>query len=266
MSTERSIPLNYVQSAAPENRAYDTRRDDDVFKTPAISIYDVDYAVYYYLSNVIKPQVEENERMVDLPFVFASGEMWGQIQSRGYMRDKNGKLLLPYGVIRRNSMTEDTRFSKLDVNQAPPSHNINIRPRLERNFDNIRDRHSMTTNSSPNEEYYISVMPEFYQVEYDLIIYTNLTDQLNKVVLDIIPSSKFMWGDSFKFRTQVNDFIFETINPSNSERVVKGSTTLTVDARLQNEFELRKSTIEKAYSVKRVVFRTERSSFDFHVQ
>jgi hypothetical protein len=37
-----------------------------------------------------------------------------------------------------------------------------------------------------------------------------------------------------------------------------------VDARLQSEFELRKSTIQKAYTTKRIVFRTEQSSFDIN--
>jgi hypothetical protein len=270
MSTDRSIPFNTSRNAGAaevqENRAFDVRRDDDTFKTPAISIYDIDYAVHYYLTKVIRPQIEEHERIIDVPINFASGESWAQIQKRGYMRDKQGKLLLPFGALRRTSMMEDDRFAKLDVNQAPLEHNVIIKQREERNFDNIRDRHSQTTNSQPNEEYFISVMPEFYRIEYDLIFYTAFTDQMNKIVLDIVPTSKFMWGDSFQFRTLVNDFSFETINPSNSERLVKASTTLTVDGRLQNEFELRKSTIQKAYTTKRVVFRTERSSFDFHVQ
>jgi hypothetical protein len=62
----------------------------------------------------------------------------------------------------------------------------------------------------------------------------------------------------------VGDVSFDNINPSNSERLVTATLPLTVDARLQSEFELRKSTIRKAYSVKRVVFRTEHSSFDIN--
>lgn len=263
MSTDKTIPL---AGQLKENRAFDTKRDDDTFRTPAISIYDVDYAIHYYLNKVIRPQIQENERMVDVPIMFASGEMWAQVQKRGYMRDKQGKLLLPFGVLRRTSMMEDDRFIKLDVNNTPPGHNLSIRQRVEQNFDNIRDRHSQTTNSKPNEEYYISVMPEFYRVEYDLVLYTAYTDQMNKIILDIIPTSNFVWGDSYKFRTKVNEFSFETISPSNSERLVKAISTLSVDARLQNEYELRKSTIQKAFTTKRVVFRTERSSFDFHIE
>lgn len=261
-----NLPLTSVE---PDfNRAYEVRRDNDTFKTPSITLYDVDYAIMHYLKNEIDLQVEQNDVMVDVPIVYASAEIWSQIQLRGYLRDKKGKLIAPYGVIRRTSMTEDDRFRKLDVNNRLDtntfhigSNNITITPR-QRNFENIRDQHATVRNSNFSDEYFISVVPEFYKVEYELIFFTNLIEQMNKIVEDIIPTSHFMWGDSYKFRTVVNDVSFDTVNPSNSERIVQCTIPLTVDARLQSEYELRKSTIQKAYSVKRVVFRTEHSSFD----
>jgi len=204
------------------NRALETRRDNDTFKTPSIEIYDVDYAIYHYLNNVIDLQVEDNGRMVNVPVVFSSAEMWSQIQST----------------------------------------NMVLSPKDRREFENIRDLHSQTTNSDPSVTYYVSVIPEFYKVDYDLIMYTSQTVQMNKLVQSIMVTSNFVWGDNYKFRTLVGDFSFETMNPSQEERVVKATTTLTVDARLQQEFELRKSTIQKAHSIKRVVFKTERSSWD----
>lgn len=265
MRDNPKIPLTSVE---PDfNRAYEVRRDNDTFKTPSITLYDIDYAIMHYLKKEIDIQVEQNSVMVDVPIVYASAEIWSQVQGRGYLRDKKGKLLAPYGVIRRVSMAEDDRFRKLDVNNRldpntfhAGSNNIIITPR-ERNFENIRDQHATVRNSNFSDEYFISVMPEFYILEYELIFYTHYIEQMNSIVESIIPTSHFMWGDSYKFRTVVNDVSFDTINPSNSERIVQATIPLTVDGRLQSEYELRKSTIQKAYSVKRVVFRTERSSF-----
>lgn len=249
---------------APINRAYETRRDTDTFKTPSITIYDVDYAIMYFLRNEIDLQVDQNEVMIDVPVVYASAEIWSQIQGRGYMRDKQGKILAPYGVIRRLSMSEDDRFKKLDVNIAPTESNIIIKPKIQRNFENIRDRHNELQNSNFSDEFFISVVPEFYIVEYELILYTHLVEQMNSLVQSIIPTSNFVWGDSWKFRTRVGDISFDTINPTDSERLVQATLPLTVDARFQEEFELRKSTIQKAHSVKRVVFRTDKSAFDIN--
>lgn len=265
MSKDKEIPFSATDFNLNRdiNRAREVRRDDDTFRTPAISIYDVDYAIMYYLKNVIDLQVEQNESMVDVPIVYASAEIWSQIQGRGYLRDKQGKILAPYGVIKRLSMSEDDRFKKLDVNYPVEGSNLKIRPK-ERNFENIRDQHNKTTNSNFSEEFYISVMPEFYKVEYELVFFSYYIEQMNSIVQNIIPASNFVWGDSYKFRTFVGDISFDNINPSNSERLVKSTIPLTVDARLQSEFELRKSTIRKAYSVKRIVFRTEQSSFDIN--
>jgi len=270
MSEQPKIPFD---GSLTTNRAYEIRRDDDNYKTPAITIYDVDYAVMHYLRNNIGLRVQQMDRMVDVPLVYGTGELWNQIVSRGYARDKEGKLLAPYAVITRTSMAEDDRFRRVDTNYGAAPLQIYIgqtdssksRPRDTRNFENQRDLHSQTYNSNPAFDYYVSVIPEFYVFEYDLILYANFMEQVNSMIQDIITTSQFVWGDSYKFRTVVVDFSFETINPTDSERLVKASTTLRVDARLQNEFELRRSTISKAYSIKRVVFRTERSSFDANV-
>jgi hypothetical protein len=261
MAENPNIPLTYSEQAL--NRAYETRRDNDTFRTPAITLYDIDYAIMYYLKNEINCQIEQNDEVIDVPIVYASAEIWSQLQGKGYLRDKQGKILAPYGVIRRTSMSEDERFRKLDVNNAPVGSNLIISPKY-RNFENIRDKHRSTQNSNFADEYYISVMPEFYRIEYELTFFTYYIEQMNKIVQDVIPTSNFVWGDSYKFRTLVGDVSFEDINPSNSERLVKCSMPLTVDGRLQSEFELRKSTIQKAYSIKRVVFRTEHSAFDIN--
>lgn len=262
MPDNPNIP--FASNNAPINRAYETRRDNDTFKTPSITLYDIDYAIMHFLRNEIDLQVDQNEVMIDVPIVYASGEIWSQIQGRGYMRDRQGKVLAPYGVIRRLSMSEDERFKKLDVNIAPVDSNILIRPINERNFENIRDRHNELQNSNFSDEFYISVVPEFYVLEYELILYTHLIEQMNNLVQSIIPTSNFVWGDSWKFRTRVGDISFDTINPTDSERLVQATIPLSVDGRLQQEFELRKSTIQKAHSIKRLVFRTDQSSFDIN--
>ena len=99
MAENPNISLTGVDP--PFNRAYETRRDNDTFRTPAITLYDVDYAVMHYLKNTINAQVEQNDSMIYVPIVYASAEIWNQIQARGYMRDKQGKILAPYGTIRR---------------------------------------------------------------------------------------------------------------------------------------------------------------------
>ena len=263
MSENPEIPFG---NQNPINRANEVRRDDDTFKTPSITLYDVDYAIMYYLKEVIRLQVEQNSRMIDVPLVYGTGELWDQIQGKGYMRDREGKILVPYAVITRTGMAEDDRFRRMDTNFGPdPLQVYLVNPNQGRSFENRYDLHRETTNSKFADTIYVSVIPEFYVLEYELVLYTRFTEQMNALAEAIIPASQFVWGDSYMFRTVVGDFNFETISPGAEERLVKATVSLTVDARLQGEFELKQSTIRKRYGIKKVVFPTERSSFDFNV-
>lgn len=263
MSETPSIPFREEQET---NRAYSTRRDDDTFKTPSITLYDVDYAIMYFLREVIKLQVEQNGRIIEVPLAYGTGELWSQIQARGFMRDKEGKLLVPYAVITRTSMSEDERFKRMDTNYGPAPLQVYMTYGTDsRTFDNIFDQTRLTYNSKFGSHVYVSVVPEFYVLEYELILYASYMEQLNQMVQDIIVTSHFVWGDSYKFRTVVGDASFETINPTGGERLVKATIGLTTDCRLQNEFELKRSTITKAFSPKKIIFSNERSSFDARI-
>jgi hypothetical protein len=45
------------------NRAMQTRRDDDIIKTKQRTIYDIDYAIKWYIDNEIQPQITKDQRV-----------------------------------------------------------------------------------------------------------------------------------------------------------------------------------------------------------
>ena len=42
------------------NRAEQVRRDNDIIKTPAVTIYDCDFAILSFLRDIVQPQLIEN--------------------------------------------------------------------------------------------------------------------------------------------------------------------------------------------------------------
>ena len=63
---------NYINNPfidPSRNRSNDTRRDNDSFKTPSITLYDIDYAILYFLKEKINFQIEENGRMINVPVI-----------------------------------------------------------------------------------------------------------------------------------------------------------------------------------------------------
>lgn len=238
-----------------DNRAYATRRDNDTFTTPSINLYDIDYAILYHLKNNANFEVEENGKLITVPVMFAAGEMWTQIQRNGYMRDRSRKIMTPVIAIKRDTIVADDRFTFLKVQDPSSGNRLIIHP--DRQNHDPYDWINKTDFTKRNQQYFISVIPEFIRVNYTVYIWTQLTVQMNSIVEKMITLDMDMWGDSFKFVTKVGDMTFETVADSGDDRLIRTECTLTVDGQLVPEYVLRESAIRKAYSLKRVDFVNE---------
>lgn len=260
---------NYIDNRFTDtnrNRAYDTRRDNDSFKTPSITLYDIDYAILYFLKEKINFQIEENGRIINVPVMYAGGETWTQIQRHGYLRDKTRKILTPIIVLRRANLIEDDRFPQLDIRGTKGNNSIIIRPNRgasvsnvisDREVNDVYDQYQETENSKKNFEYYATVLPTMVKVTYDVFIWTELQTQLNSIVEKLIPQNRLVWGDSYQFTTKVGDVTFETLNDTGNDRIIRASMQLEVDGRLRESYELYESDVIKAHSLKRFVFENE---------
>lgn len=243
-------------------RAYDIRRDDDTFYAPKVSIYDVDYAVLWWLSQHIRPQIVEFDRMIDVPVTYANGDVWAQIKQHGYMRGSDNKLNAPQIVIRRTSMSEDARFLKLDGNRVPFIGSPSLYKLYPyKQINNTYERPGV--NKTKSQTYYLAAIPEYYKVSYEILIWTDMQEQLNEVVHEIIVTNRHAWGDAYKFTATLSDVSFDTVKTPGEDRLVRATIPLEIDAILTKEFEARNSTLQKAYSIKRVRFANEQEQPDF---
>ena len=241
------------------NRANQIRRDTDKIKTPTCTIYDVDYAIISYIREVIRPQLEEDGNVIDVPIMYANAEKWSMVQKHGYTRDVKGKLMTPLMFIKRNDITERDTLKKLDVNINPPGNSLTFQNAYT--SVNKYDRFNVLQGKKPSREFYISSIPEFIDVTYDLLIWTEYTEQMNSVVEQIMPTGGFAWGTTWKFQTNIGNYTFETMNNTGEDRVVRATIPLSVKATLLFETEMRKETFQKRYSVKQVTFKSETQAF-----
>ncbi len=262
------IKLNKTYSSFSKNRqinrANEVRRDDDTIKTPACTIYDVDYAIMSYIREVIHPQVEQDGQLIDVPITYANGEKWAQVQKRGYMRDAKGKLMTPLIFIKRNNIVERDSMRKLDVNINPDGNTMTFKNQYT--MRNKYDRFQVLQGKSPSQEYFIASIPEYIDVSYELLIWTEYTEQLNSVIEQIMPTGGFAWGTTWKFTTQIGDYAFETMNNTGEDRIIRATLPLTTKASLLFESELRRSEFRKRYAVKKVVFGNEQQSLNANVE
>lgn len=64
---ESTLPYQEGISGNYTNRAQEMRRDNDIIKIPKVTLYDIDYAIYYHLTEQLKPVVTQNDVQVPVP-------------------------------------------------------------------------------------------------------------------------------------------------------------------------------------------------------
>jgi hypothetical protein len=236
------------------NRAEQVRRDDDVVRTPKRTVYDIDYAIKWFLDNEIQPQVQHNNELVKIPIVFANGEKWDNVRRLGYLRDEKGMLQSPIIVLKRNSLSERDTLKKLDVNNPIPGNQIVYKQKYNKRNRYIDELVPIPKNNTiDSKELYTVNIPEYVDVEYEMLIWTDFTTQMNEVIEQIMPYGTFAWGNEFnKYRTFIRDISFETVNTVGDDRLVRATIPLTVNGTLLSEQEFRMSTVQKRYSIKKI--------------
>ncbi len=244
------------------NRASQTRRDTDTVKTPKVTLYDIDYAMIYQLGEKLKLRVYENDVAIDVPVIYADGEKWTQIKSRGFLRDNKNVIVAPIIALRRTGFDPDSRLPILDVNNYVPRRRIYPYKTMNYQYDRLTNQELRV----PSYEFYVVDLPNYIRVSYDVIIWTSLIEQMNMINQAIFATSGHLWGDYHTFRTVINSATMNNLNNVGEDRLVSTTMTLQVDGYLLEEFEYHEPTIEKAYTIKKVRFENEQEVRDFYLE
>ena len=203
---------------------------DGTFKDFSGALYDIDYAVKWHLENQIRPTVTEENSVITVPILFAAGEKWSAVQKHGYLRDNQGKLLTPLIMIKRNSVSNRDDLQDLDVLEG-----ADARITFKRTYtkQNRYDRFNLS-RGQPVGEYYSMDVPKFVQIEYELLIWTNNSIQINEIVEQLMWFSGKAFGDSHKFITHIEPPSFESVNSTGEDRVVRATMGMRTKAHILN--------------------------------
>jgi hypothetical protein len=238
------------ETSFSENRGTDYSLKDDTVKDISIGLQDIDNAVLFYFNNVIKPTVIQNEQRLAVPIIYGSPERWKSIQNDGFYRDKNGKLMVPLIMLKRVSIEKNrTLGNKLDGNVV---HNYQV-VGTKFNQRNIYDNFAVLTNRIPSKQYYISSVPDYINVNYECIIFTDYIEQNNKIVEAVQFASDSYWGDvnRFKFRANIDSFNTPIILEQGADRAARSSFNIKLFGYILPD------TINKDLAVARSKFYTK---------
>jgi hypothetical protein len=154
--------------------------------------------------------------------IYGNPERWKSVQQDGFYRDSNNQIIVPIIMIKRGSVEKNrTAGNKLDGNRV---HNYQV-VGTKYNKRNAYDRFDLLNNRQISEQYYVTAVPDYIDVTYNCVIFTNYVEQNNKIVEAIEYASDSHWGnpERFKFKARIDSFSTTTIIENGADRVAKSS-------------------------------------------
>ena len=200
---------NQNQTGIPFNRSTKLSHSGDTYKDFTVGLTDIDESIYYYFENVIRPSVVQNGERIAVPIIYGSPERWKSVQKDGYYRDKNGRIMSPIIMFKRNSLTKNRSITnKLDANNP----NLYTAWMKQYNKSNFYSNFNALSNRKQVKTFIANVVPDYVTLEYSVIVQTYYVEQLNNIVEAINYASDAYWGNPQRFQFMARIDSFNTVN------------------------------------------------------
>jgi hypothetical protein len=219
---------------------------------PNIQLYHIDYAIMTYLQDVVLPPLDEDGKYVKMPVIYGNSERWNSARLEGIYRDQKGRIQLPLMMLRRSAVAKNENIPMLN-------RHVTYQAVTKYSKDNRYDRFGLLTGMQPKLEIYNITMPDYVEITYECMGWTNYSEHLNEVIESLNWASEEYWGDKdkFKFITFVSEYTVNNEITENNERINRVEFSLNVKAYLlPAKFDGEKTT-KKGFSSRVVVVTSE---------
>ena len=226
----------------------------DESKMLEISLLDVDTIIAKYMEEHLMPEVEQNGIKVKVPLIYGNAERWKGAKRDGYLRDKLGKIQLPIAMFKRNSIESNDalRFLK--------DHRVTYPTVKKYSQKHAYDRFSLLNPDFKRRfEAYDVRMPNYVTLTYEVMFWTGYTQHNNKIIEQFQYADNAYWGEdgNYKFRVSVANFDTQQDVGAGSERIVRTTCNLTVNAYLLPKRFDNQPTTQKGFSIRKVIVTNE---------
>ena len=217
---------NVVVESQAANRADETMMDGRDSTPISITLMKIDGAILSHLRNM-QLSVEDDNKQIQVPVEYANAERWKQVRKDGYLRDTAGRMQTPIVLFRRTSMARSSLAT-------PMNQHLDRTYQTGWNRHNSYDKFAVLNRITPSRETVSVMVPDYINVTYEYLIWTDYVDQMNDLIQKISFEADQYWGDrnDFKFAVRVDDYTTETDVPAEGDRIVKTAFSMLVHAYL----------------------------------
>ena len=258
----RANEVSTKQTTIRGNRETTIVPGNNFSKNYAITLKDVDTSILNHVKNVMKPRVKEANEVIKIPVYYGNEERWKSFRQRGVLRDKNNVLILPLIMLRR------TEVARNDLSGQGFPHDvqgnfIDVVRANKWSKDNQYDRFSVQQGIQPVYDVITTGMPNYTDVTYEFVLWTNFIEQMNPLVESFVDQSHTYWGDGTdnKFLCTIDNISDASEMNQDGERFIKSTFSVTTKAYLLPEY-LNSIITNKVSNMKKFT-TTSRITFDF---
>jgi hypothetical protein len=250
-----NIPSDFNQFTANKQSGIDFNRSEqmsfkgDTSKPFTVGLQDIDESIMFYFQNVIRPFVYQNGTRIEVPVIYGSPEKWKSVQKDGYYKDKNGAIMAPLIMFKRDTMEKNRSLTnKLDANTP----HLYTSWKKSYSTRNAYSNFNVLTNRNPVEQFIVNVVPDYVNLTYNCTIQTYYVEQLNKIIEAVNYASDSYWGDPerFKFKASIDSYSTAIEISDNSTRIVKGTFTVKLFGYIVPDTVQKEVTAMKKYNSK----------------
>jgi hypothetical protein len=235
----------------PLNRAEQLPRENATMQR-GIKLYDVDSAIFSYMQDIVVPTLKVDNAELKVPVIYGNAERWKAAQIDGVYRDKRGKIQLPLIMFKRTTVDRNESMQM-------PNRFLHYTTYSKWSKTNKYDKFSILNNFKPKSELYDVTMPDYVDISYEVMIWTNFTEHMNTIVESFKYAADEYWGDKDKFKFKVIIDSFDKVQEmtDTGERIVRTEFTMLAKAYLLPERFDNESTIKKSISTKAFITTLE---------
>jgi hypothetical protein len=239
------------------NRSLQNSFEGDTVKPFTVGIQDIDEAIMYYFQNVIRPFVIQNGNRIEVPIIYGAPERWKSVQRDGYYKDKNGAIMAPLIMFKRDTIEKNRSLgNKLDANYP------NLYGVMKKKYDtkNFYSNFNVLNNRIPEQQFYAVTIPDYVTLTYSCVVYTYYVEQLNKIVEAIEYASDSYWGNPqrYQFKAAIDSFTTVTELPTNDVRLVRSTFNIKIYGYIiPNTLQNNVSSLKKFRNKSKLIFSLE---------
>lgn len=265
MAKTKPIPKSQKEISSSETggplstflRGNETSVKNDNLKDFTVNLKDHDIAILYYFENVIKPFVVLNGQKINVPILYGSPERWKSVQADGFYRDKNGKLIVPLIMFKKDGIEKNRSLgNKLDANNPSQFQIFETKYNKENRYDNF----SVLNNRIPVKQYNAVIIPDYVTITYSCVMFTDYVEQMDKLIESVNFASDSYWGDPqrFQFKTKIDSFSPSVEINQGEDRAIKTNFNIILNGYLIPDV-INKDLVDinKLYSKSRIIFTFE---------